>query len=448
MLSHTNPSTEAVVDFETTPLDELSSLVEATRSAQESWRAVALSERVKILKLHDQAIHSYAEELAQAMSEDMGKPLKAAKAEVLRTKDSANYLLERAEEWLAPEARDCGRIFYEPLGLAAAITPWNAPLVISMFQIVPSLIAGNGVIWKPSEYTPRVSLLYYQLLQEILPRDILQQVIGGKEHGQRLLDYEFQFLSFTGSTATGGWIAEKVSKNFTRLQLELGGVDAAIVLGDVDIEECAESIVRINAINSGQICCSIKRVYVEERIAQAFTEAAARASKKIVVGDPFTDPDMGPLSSKMQLEKCEYYLRDALAQGAKVLSGGKRIGQKGYFFEHTVLTDLNPSILLLKEEAFAPILPIISIKDIEEGVKLTNSLPFALSASIWGKDAEAMNNLALKLDAGVVGINRHGVPPVGCPWGGAKHSGLGRGRSIEGLRENCNLKFVYGQPSL
>lgn len=440
---HINPSTETVTEIQETPLSEIPKIVARTRSTIKSWTALTITERVGLLRKHNQAVERKKVVLKEAITFDMGKPLKFAEAEVARVITSAEFMLDRAEEWLKPEPRDCGVLRYDPMGLAAAITPWNAPLAIPMFQIIPSLIAGNPVVWKPSEYSPQTSKLYFEALSEFLPENLVSLVIGDKEQGKTLLEETFEFISFTGSTATGRFIAQQSARNFTRLQLELGGVDAALVLKDVDIKQAAESIVKINASNTGQICCSIKRVYVEEAVAAEFLKYAIEASKNVTVGDPTKDVDMGPLASKMQLDKCEYYLKDAIERGATLHSGGQRLTEKGFFFPHTVLSNLAPETKLLSEEAFSPILPIISVNSAEAAVELANALPVALTASIWGKDDNRMQKLAAKLDGGVIGLNRHGVPPVGCPWGGARQSGIGRSRSIEGLRECCNLKFVY-----
>jgi acyl-CoA reductase-like NAD-dependent aldehyde dehydrogenase len=383
-------------------------------------------------------------ELIEAISTDMGKPVKRAEIEVSRTIDSMQYFLSHAEEWLAPEPRECGTVVYEPLGVAIAITPWNFPLAIPMFQCIPSLIAGNVVVFKPSEFGVRSGRIFAEACAKYLPTDTLSCVIGGRSHGEEMLKEPVDFLSFTGSTSTGARISQVVSQNFTRLQLELGGMDAALVMGDVSPSEVAPKIVELNAANSGQVCCSVKRVYVERGIYHDFIEAAVKASKEVVVGDP-RDPatQMGPLTSESQLLKCERYVEDARARGAVVRTGGARVPRDGFFYPHTVVTDIPADALLFHEEAFAPILPILPVSDMDEAVRLANSSKYALSASVWGNDLARAKSLACALEAGVIGINRHGVPPTGCPWGGAKHSGLGRGRSREGLIENCNLKFVY-----
>lgn len=440
---HINPSSEVATTLEETPISDIPGIVSDTHATAKSWGALSVTKRVEILRKHSALVEQHKTELQDAITSDMGKPLKNSELEVTRTIIAAEYLLNHAEEWLAPEPRECGVVHYEPLGLAAAITPWNFPLAIPMFQILPSLLAGNSVVWKPSEYTSEVAQSYFRLLSSILPQGVLSMVLGGKEQGKALIEQSFNLITFTGSTATGRYIAEKTAPNFTRLQLELGGVDAAIVLKGADVKASAESIVAINAANSGQVCCSIKRVYVEEAIFNDFIAHTVSASRALVVGDPTTNVDMGPLSSQMQLEKCESYLADAVTKGAKVLSGGSRLPGKGFFFPHTVISDVPSTSHLLHEEAFAPILPILPIRSAEDAVELANALPYALSASIWGRDNDRMKSLAMLIHGGVVGINRHGVPPVGCPWGGAKHSGLGRARSVEGLRECCNLKFVY-----
>jgi phenylacetaldehyde dehydrogenase len=442
-MRHTNPTTEQLSEIEETPLDRIPEIVSTTRQAQTAWGPLSVAERATILRAHSKAIETRRDALREAITQDMGKPIRNSDIEVSRCVSAAEFLIDHAQEWLRPEPRDCGMIHFDPMGLGAAITPWNAPLVIPMFQILPSLLAGNAVVWKPSEFAPKTAQLYFDALTDFLPDNVVSVVVGGKDRGQALVEENFEFLTFTGSTATGRYIAERSARNFTRLQLELGGVDAALVLDDVDPVAAAEAIVKINASNTGQICCSIKRVYVEAAVYSDFVQAAAEASKRITVGDPREDVVMGPLASQMQLDKCQDFLNDALQQGAVLQSGGSRLSRPGFFFPHTVLSDLNPNTRLLREEAFGPLLPILPVASAEEAVQLANSLPMALTASVWGKDSPRSKKIVSQLAGGVVGLNRHGVPPVGCPWGGARHSGMGRARSIEGMRECCNTKFVY-----
>jgi acyl-CoA reductase-like NAD-dependent aldehyde dehydrogenase len=442
-LTLTNPLNEEVTIIESTPLAKISEIVQQTEKQKKIWGSFSLDERIKMLTPLLSLLEEKRSLFARSITDDMGKPIKFADAEITRTIHSMKLFLEESEAWLKDEPRGSGFITYEPLGLAFAITPWNFPLSIAMFQVIPSLIAGNVVVWKASEYAVQTSKLFYELVSKVLPSNVVSLIIGGKEHGQKLVEERADFLSFTGSTATGKYIAERVAKNLTRIQLELGGLDAAIIIDDADPIETAKNIVQRNASNSGQVCCSIKRAYVEEKIYPQFLEAAIEASRNITIGSPYGDFMMGPLSSQMQLEKCETYLADALQKGAKLHTGGKRLNQKGFYFPHTLLSEVHPDSKILHEEAFSPILPIIPVKNVNEAIELANSSSYALSASVWGNDQTRLKSIARKIDGGVIGINIHGVPPTGCPWGGAKQSGIGRGRSKEGLLENCNMKFIY-----
>jgi acyl-CoA reductase-like NAD-dependent aldehyde dehydrogenase len=439
-----NPATEETTAVTATPPEEIPSMVAAARKAQRGWAAFPLSERIAALRPLPKLFEENRKQLVEAITLDMGKPVKLSDAEVTRCIDAMNLFFDQSPEWLADEPRGDGFIRFEPLGTVLAITPWNFPLSIPMFSLIPSLICGNTVVWKPSEYGIRTALVFTNLFAALpaLPDDCVCTVIGAKEHGKKLVDERFELISFTGSTATGKYIAERAARNLTRVQLELGGLDAAVVLQDVDAAKTAESIVRLSANNSGQVCCAVKRAFVEEPIYDEFLKRAAAASAQLKVGNPFDDVDMGPLAGEFQLEKCVEFLQDAVTRGAKVLSGGKKPGGKGYFFPHTVLAEVSSQSKLLQEEAFSPLLPIVKVKNAEEAVQLANDTRYGLSASVWTNDPKAGEEIASQLDGGVVGVNRHGVPPAGCPWGGAKESGIGRMRSPEGFRECCNLKYI------
>lgn len=443
-----NPATEEVSEIQETPIESIPQQLAQAKEAQRLWRAFSVAERATILLPLADALAEKKAEFARLITEDVGKPLAVGKGETRRTAGGARYLCEMAPQWLASEITDAGRdagyIEYAPLGVVGVITPWNAPLWISTIGLLSSLLSGNGVLFKPSENSLRTGIALAGQFQSLpgLPKGLVQLVAGGKSHGQAVVESNVAMVSLVGSIEAGKDIMKTCAAGLKRISLELGGLDSAIVLRDMDIHSTAKRIVRINCANCGQICCSIKRVYVERQVYSEFLEEAAAEAQKIRVGDPLDDVDMGPLAGEFQLRKVEAAVADAVQKGARVLTGGRRLERKGFFYPPTIVTDVTEDMTLMHSEPFGPLLPVAPVDDWTEAVRLTNSTRYGLTGSIWTKDIDLARIIASQLDVGVVGFNDHGVPPLGAPWGGAKESGIGRSRSKEGLREFCNTKFV------
>ncbi|MEZ4755083.1 MAG: aldehyde dehydrogenase family protein [Bdellovibrionota bacterium] len=355
------------------------------------------------------------------------------------------YFTENAPEWLATEKVNGENIEFSPLGVVAVISPWNYPTYVSLNCIVPALLAGNTVVYKPSEYAASTGIFLASLFQELnnFPEDALQLVVGAKEHGKELVKQDVQMVSLVGSTAAGKHVMEQCAKDLKKVLLELGGMDAAIVLSDVDIPKAAETIVKRNCDNTGQICCAIKRVYVEEEIYDKFITAAVEASKNISYGSPDQDVHMGPLVAKFQRDKIESIVADAKEKGANILTGGKAPAQKGYYYPSTVVTNVKSDMRIMTEEPFGPLLPIIPVKNWEEGVTEANNSNYGLTGSVWTKDLAKGRKIASKLDVGIAAVNAHGGGGFGLPWGGAKQSGIGRNGWKGGMREFTNIKTVH-----
>jgi succinate-semialdehyde dehydrogenase / glutarate-semialdehyde dehydrogenase len=270
----------------------------------------------------------------------------------------------------------------------------------------------------------------------------VQLIVGGKAHGRAVVEAGVAMIAFVGSTEAGKDIMKTCAAGLKRVSLELGGLDSAIVLKDADIQSAARQIVRSNCANRGQVCASIRRVYVELPVYSQFLQIAVAESQKIRVGNPLDDVDMGPLAGAFQLQKVEAAVADAVQKGAHVLTGGKRLEGKGFFYPSTIVAGVTNDMMLVNSEPFGPVLPIMPVDDWAEAVQWTNSTRYGLTGSIWTKDTNLARIIASQLDVGVVGFNSHGVPPLGAPWGGTKESGIGRIRSKEGLQEFCNVKFV------
>jgi acyl-CoA reductase-like NAD-dependent aldehyde dehydrogenase len=439
-----NPTDESRVVLPETPVTEIAEKFAVAKLAFAKWKLVSLHDRATILSTVGSIIARNRDRLSRLMADDMGKPLQFAEAECERTISGIRYFCDHVPTWLAVERVPTGYIQFAPLGVIAVISPWNFPVWTPLSMIIPALIAGNGVLHKPSEFSMRCGVALQEIFDDVpsLPKGIFQTIVGGKEHGRLLLELPISLVALTGSTNTGKEVMRQAASRLIRTSLELGGLDAAIVLKDATLEETAETIVRKNTHNTGQVCNAVKRVYVEEEIYQPFLEAAVKVSKSITLGNPLERPDMGPLVSEFQRNKIEQILSDAVRKNALVLSGGHRREGKGFFFPSTILANVHNDMRVLREEAFGPVLPIIKIKSWEQGVDAANDSPYGLTASVWTNNLELANRIASLLDVGAVGINSHGPVPDGCPWGGAKESGIGRLRWKDGVREFTNIKYV------
>jgi acyl-CoA reductase-like NAD-dependent aldehyde dehydrogenase len=442
-----NPHTEAshFLDFDSKNAVQLA--LETLAESGPDWNATPLDLRVQTLKQSLRRLEAHKDAIARQITEDMGKPLAAAQAEIDRCLLGGEQLCNFALEWLRPEAVPGGQIYFSALGTSLVISPWNFPVWVPLVGIFSALLGGNAVVFKPSEYALATGLLLSQVLsgEDRTLTDILRTVSGAGDLGGWMVEHPLvHHVIFTGSLKTGSSIAEICGRRLIPCALELGGLDAAIVLKDCDLKSTAEAIVRNNAHNSGQVCCSIKRVFVEAPIYEPFLQAAIATSRSLTLGDPCTDVDMGPLVAAFQLKKVEAALEDAVQHGAVVHSGGMRTQRPGYYYPSTVVTNLKPSATLLQEEAFGPILPIIPVRDWKEAVALANSTVYGLAGSVWTNDTHLGSQIARSLQVGVARINSHGAGPIGAPWEGSKSSGLGRMRSRAGLRECCRSTYIAG----
>ena len=445
-----NPVTEERSEYNETSLSDIPTKFDAAAAALVSWSQTSIAERVTFLNSLVAVLKQNESTLAQLITSEMGKPIVRSRMEVTRAIEEILYLVRHGEEFLTPEtvsdhtaAR--AQVRFDALGVVGVISPWNFPIMLPLRSLVPALFAGNAVLFKPSELTPRCGTGLAKLVQEALREhsESLQLIIGGKEHGQALMAQPIALVSFTGSTVVGKQIAADASKRLTRVLLELGGLDAAIVLADVDVDKTAKALVASNAANAGQVCNALKRVYVHQSIEQPLLEALTKYSQELRSGDPGDESTtLGPIVSAKQLERVERFVVDAVKKGATVCSGGQRVDRPGFYYKHTVLSDVNDSMDLLHEEPFGPVLPVIPIQNWEEGVRAANSTRYGLTGSVWTQDVALAEKIATLLDVGLVSINAHSAGGPGTPWGGAKESGIGRMKTKEGLREFTNVKLV------
>ncbi len=453
-----NPATDEVIArFEATQASELPAIFERAREAQKEWGARPLRYRCAMVRRLRDVIFESREEIADIVTREAGKPrVEALFAEVLLALDTADFLSRRAPRWLRPERvphhnlamkAKSGWLEFEPHGIVAIISPWNYPFAIPMVQIISAIVAGNAVVLKPSELTPWTGWLARELFRRAhFPTGLVQVLQGGGDVGAALIDAGPDKVFFTGSVATGKRIAEACGRKLIPSVLELGGKDAMIVLKDADLEVTSSAAVWGGFMNCGQTCISVERVYVEQPVAKRFTELCVEKTKKLRVG-PSSDPDaeIGPMIRRRQLETVEAQLRDAVAHGAEILTGGTRRPDLGpNFLEPAVVRCADPLTSLMTEETFGPVIAIQTVGSAKEALECANDSQYALSASVWTRDIRLAKALASRLRAGSVMINDvasyYGICEA--PHGGRAASGWGRSHSRLGLLEMVQVKYV------
>jgi len=432
-----NPYSEIVT--EVAEEEHLDRLFARAKAASKSWGATKIEARVAALREAYGEFEQIREELALLITEEMGQPIARSRVEIDRTLEEWRYMLDNAERFLEPEQLQGAVVHFAPLGVVAVISPWNLPVLLPLRAIVPALLAGNSVICKPSELTPRVAQRFGAIVSRWAPLEI---AIGGKDLGAQVVELPVAAIAFTGSAAVGKRIAQQAAQTLKRVSLELGGLDAAIVCGDADIQRAATEIVRSNVANSGQLCNVVKRALVHHTVYETFVAHAIRVADTIQYGDP-RDPstEVGPLVSAVQRDRVQSYLDDAVSKGA-VAHRVSLAPTKGYFFAQTILTSVPHSAKLLHEEPFGPLLPIIPFESVEEAIQIANDTRYGLTASVWTGDRAAAESIASRLECGVVRINAHDSLGPGIPWGGCKESGVGRMKTREGLREFTNVVVI------
>ncbi|KQQ83484.1 aldehyde dehydrogenase family protein [Arthrobacter sp. Leaf137] len=420
---------------------DLEVAITAAAAAQPAWAALGHDARSAILLKAADAVERSAEELAQLLSREQGKPLNGPNAR-FEVGACAAWLRAAAGTPLAPETLvDDGEtraeLHYRPIGVVGAIGPWNWPMMITTWQIAPALRMGNTVVVKPSEYTPLSVLALAKVLNEELPEGLLTVVSGGRDVGEALASHgAVGKVMFTGSTATGKAIIRSSADTVKRLTLELGGNDAGIVLPGTDPRAIAQDLFWGAFINTGQTCAALKRLYVHDSIYDAVCEALTDVAKAMPMGNGLDENNvLGPLQNKAQYDVVANLVESARASGARVLLGGNPdSSQPGYFYPTTLVADIGNGNPLVAEEQFGPALPIIRYGTIDEAVEMANALDVGLGASVWSSDPAAARAVAARLEAGTVWINRHGAVDPRIPFGGAKQSGYGLEFGAEGLK--------------
>jgi len=431
--------------------------VEAARLAFPAWRALSFHERGRHLLRAREIILQRADEIAALVAREQGKPVAEAHlVEILPSLECLKHLAEHAEDLLRDDPvesqillaahKDC-RVVYEPWGVVLAITPWNYPFSIALTAVATALAAGNTVVLKPAPATTLIGLMLGDIFRAAgMPDGVVNVVAVDDSLAPGLVeDPRVSKIVFTGSVATGKRVMASAAKNLTPVVLELGGKDPAIVLRDADLDRAAQGIVWGGFVNCGQTCASVERVYVEEPVAAALTSKIVAAVEALRVGDPLgTEVDVGPLTMERQRRIVREHVEEALARGAKALTGGTPLDREGYYYPPTVLTGVDHSMRVMREETFGPVLPIMTVKDADEALRLANDSEYGLTASLWTRDMQEARRLRERLQAGVVTVNDcvYSYAEPTSPWGGFKQSGIGRTHGLAGLKEMVQVKYV------
>jgi acyl-CoA reductase-like NAD-dependent aldehyde dehydrogenase len=410
------------------------------RAAQPRWAATALRRRLDAIAKFRELVVAEAETLAKTLTSEVGKPIAQSRNELKGVLPRIDFFLAETAKTLRPRAVSSDpsmqeRISHEPLGVIANISAWNYPWFVGANVFLPALLAGNTVLYKPSEFASLTGLEIARLLHASgIPEDAFIAVIGAGETGAALIGEPVDGIFFTGSYGTGRRIAEAVRGRMVKLQLELGGKDPIYVCDDVDIAKAAASVADGAFYNTGQSCCSVERVYVHERIFKPFVDAFVAEVKGYRRGDPSDDQTyIGPLTRAPQLGVIEAQVKDAVKKGAKVLTGGKRVKGKGNWFEPTVLVNVDHSMAVMREESFGPVIGIMSVEDDDAAVKLMNDTDYGLTAGVYSASRKRAEDILAELRAGSVYWNCCDRVSPRLPWSGVGHSGIGLTLSTYGI---------------
>jgi acyl-CoA reductase-like NAD-dependent aldehyde dehydrogenase len=414
------------------------SAIAAAKAAQPAWAMLAIDERRKRLNLLADIVKEHADELARSLVQEQGKPLAEASMEIAFTEIFIRHFAQIDLPVEVAQDDDDFRIevHHKALGVVVGITPWNFPVLISLFKVAPALLLGNTFILKPSPTTPVTVLKIAALAKDIFPRGVFNVLVDANDLGAYLSAHaDVAKISFTGSTATGKKIMQGAASTLKRLTLELGGNDAGIILGDVDVQAVAQKIFDSAFFNCGQVCIAMKRVYAHASIYDELCAALAKIADATQVGNGLAaGTRIGPLQNAMQFEKAQHFLRIAKQDG-KIIAGGAVLDSAGYFVRPTIVRDIADGSELVDVEQFAPILPIIKFDDLEYAIAKANALPYGLGGSVWSADVDKAYTIAKRIESGTVWVNHHLHFGPHITFAGAKESGIGVEFSVEGLKE-------------
>ncbi len=424
---------------------QLDEAVAAAKKAFPGWSAQPIAARKKVLLEIADAIEKNAGDLARLLTQEQGKPIGDATAEIYGTAAFFKYftMLDLPVKVIEDSETKRVEAHRKPLGVVGAIIPWNFPMILMAFKVPPALLAGNTIIVKPAPTTPLTTLRFGQIIKDVVPAGVVNIITDANDLGGAMTAHpDIRKISFTGSTATGKKVMAGAAEALKRITLELGGNDAGIVLDDVNPKEAAPKLFQSAFQNNGQVCIAMKRLYVHESIYDEMCTELAKIADQAIVGDGLMQgTQLGPLQNRMQYEKVKELLNDAKQHG-KVIAGGTVEDKPGYFIRPTIVRDITDGTRLVDEEQFGPVLPVIKFKDADEAIERANASPWGLGGSVWAKDTNRAYELANKMDSGTVWVNKHADLAPNVPFGGSKLSGLGTELGEEGLAEFTQLKVI------
>jgi lactaldehyde dehydrogenase/glycolaldehyde dehydrogenase len=452
-----NPSTEEIIsEVPKATAEEVRSAIDSAEAAQKSWGKLPSSERAKYLTAISQEIRANKDQIARTISEEMGKTLALAEVEAIFTADYIDYMAGWARKYegeIVQSDRPNENIFVykEPIGVIAGILPWNFPFFLIARKAAPALITGNTIVIKPSAVSPNNAIEFAKIIDKVgLPKGVINIVTGsGGQLGNELAgNPKVGMVSLTGSYNAGAAVMRAAAENITKVSLELGGKAPTIVMNDADIDLAVKSVIDSRVINTGQVCNCTERVYVHEAVAEEFIEKVTKAMSEVKYGNPLVDQDidMGPLVSEDGLLSVERMVQRAVEEGAKILTGGKRSSrEKGYFYEPTVLVNVDNTMEIMHQEIFGPVLPIATFKTLDEAIELANDCEYGLTSAIFTKDVNTMMRASNELKFGETYVNRESFEAIQGFHAGWRKSGIGGADGKHGLEEYLQTHVVYIQ---
>jgi succinate-semialdehyde dehydrogenase/glutarate-semialdehyde dehydrogenase len=444
-----NPATgETLRTFEALSEADVSARLDRAVKAFHQWRITPVAERAAVLARAGEVLDKKKDEFGRLMTLEMGKPLVAAVEEAAKCAVACRYYAKHAVEFVAPQRVDRDDVVYQPLGVILAIMPWNFPFWQVVRFAAPALCAGNVGVLKHASNVPQCALALEQLFLDAgAPEGVFQTLLIGSERVDALIaDRRVAAVTLTGSEPAGRHVAATAGANIKKTVLELGGSDPFIVMPSADVPAAADTAVKARTINNGQSCIAAKRFIVHERVADEFTKLFVDKMRKLKVGDPMdASTNIGPLATRQIADDLERQVDESVRRGATVLTGGKRVGGPGNYFEPTVLADIPIGSPAYSDELFGPVASIFRARDLDDAIRIANDTSFGLAAAAWTRDEKEIDRFVRDVEAGTLFINGMVASDPRYPFGGVKNSGYGRELGPWGMHEFVNIKTVRRQ---
>ena len=443
-----NPATEEVLnEYKIMTKEQINDRVKKAQITFQDWKKDA-SKRADLLHDFATQLRKDKENLAKRATNEMGKAIKEARSEVEKCAWAMEYYADNGQIFSTDEVVNTDArktvIRFQPIGVIGSIMPWNFPYWQALRFAAPSLMIGNTIVLKPASATMQCGIEIEKTFNRVgLPDGVFQTLVGDSTIAESLIDSDINAVTFTGSVPVGAKVAQRATSQIKKTVLELGGSDPFIVCEDADIEKASNGAIKGRFINCGQSCIASKRFIVVKNVASEFIEKFVQKTEKLKVGDPLSDDtDIGPLVNTSGLNKIDSQVKEAVKEGAELLTGGEQIGKKGYFYRPTVLKNVNPKMQIAQEEVFGPVAPIIVAGDEVEAIEIANDSEYGLGASIWTQDLDKAERLSSIVESGIVSVNNVVASDPRVPFGGVKKSGFGRELSRYGMLEFVNIKSV------